>query len=290
MAENKNTTENNKNSTIPENNEQLLERIMEKTQDEFLDESEESSENTEDIKDTEETEGKEEQGEQAESTEDTENEPEEMKEKSAKKKKKSIYNRILSYLSGFTGSIKAVAIAVVILVIVASGIFVAVNSGNIKIGESQASFSQEYSMSSQAQFYSCNNSIFFSSKDGMSLLDKKGNTVWTDTFSLTTPVMLSDGEYTAVADKGAKTMNVYNLKGKAYTVNTEGVITTFAINPLGYSVVMCQSSGENDYTAFCYSPDGKVAFKGSYVAKDGLPASIDISDDGRIIGISFINI
>ena len=62
MAENKNTTENNKNSTIPENNEQLLERIMEKTQDEFLDESEESSENTEDIKDTEETEGKEEQG------------------------------------------------------------------------------------------------------------------------------------------------------------------------------------------------------------------------------------
>ena len=98
-------------------------------------------------------------------------------------------------------------------------------------------------MSSQAQFYSCNNSIFFSSKDGMSLLDKKGNTVWTDTFSMTTPVMLSDGEYTAVADKGAKTMNVYNLKGKAYTVNTEGVITTFAINPLGYSVVMCQSSG-----------------------------------------------
>lgn len=290
MAENKNTTENNKNSTIPENNEQLLERIMEKTQDEFLDENEESSENTEDIKDTEETEGKEEQGEQAESTEDTENEPEEMKEKSAKKKKKSIYNRILSYLSGFTGSIKAVAIAVVILVIVASGIFVAVNSGNIKIGESQASFSQEYSMSSQAQFYSYNNSIFFTSKDGMSLLDKKGNTVWTDTFSMTTPVMLSDGEYTAVADKGAKTMNVYNLKGKAYTVNTEGAITTFAINPLGYSVVMCQSSGENDYTAFCYSPDGKVAFKGSYVAKDGLPASIDISDDGRIIGISFINI
>lgn len=61
---------------------------------------------------------------------------------------------------------------------------------------------------------------------------------------MTTPVMLSDGEYTAVADKGAKTMNVYNLKGKAYTVNTEGVITTFAINPLGYSVVMCQSSGK----------------------------------------------
>jgi len=296
MAENKNTTENNKNSGIAENNEQLWERIMEKTQDEFLDDSEENSEKIEEIEDLKnDIEETEEQGGKAESTEDTEDteegkEPEEMKEKSAKKKKRSIYSSTLNYISGFTGSLKAVVIAVAVLAIVAVGIFVAVNSGNIKIGESQASFSQEYSMSSQAQFYSCNNSIFFSSKDGMSLLDKKGNTVWTDTFSMTTPVMLSDGEYTAVADKGAKTMNVYNLKGKAYTVNTEGVITTFAINPLGYSVVMCQSSGESDYTAFCYSPDGKVAFKGSYVAKDGLPAAIDISDDGRIIGISFINI
>ena len=269
MAENKNTTENNKNSGIAENNEQLWERIMEKTQDEFLDDSEENSEKIEEIEDLKnDIEETEEQGGKAESTEDTEDteegkEPEEMKEKSAKKKKRSIYSSTLNYISGFTGSLKAVVIAVAVLAIVAVGIFVAVNSGNIKIGESQASFSQEYSMSSQAQFYSCNNSIFFSSKDGMSLLDKKGNTVWTDTFSMTTPVMLSDGEYTAVADKGAKTMNVYNLKGKAYTVNTEGVITTFAINPLGYSVVMCQSSGESDYTAFCYSPDGKVAFKGS---------------------------
>lgn len=180
MAENKNTTENNKNSGIAENNEQLWERIMEKTQDEFLDDSEENSEKIEEIEDLKnDIEETEEQGGKAESTEDTEDteegkEPEEMKEKSAKKKKRSIYSSTLNYISGFTGSLKAVVIAVAVLAIVAVGIFVAVNSGNIKIGESQASFSQEYSMSSQAQFYSCNNSIFFSSKDGMSLLDKKG--------------------------------------------------------------------------------------------------------------------
>ena len=51
MAENKNTTENNKNSGIAENNEQLWERIMEKTQDEFLDDSEENSEKIEEIED-----------------------------------------------------------------------------------------------------------------------------------------------------------------------------------------------------------------------------------------------
>lgn len=205
-------------------------------------------------------------------------------------RKLSVQQRALNYVSGFTGSLKAAAVSIVVLVAIGCGLFIAVNSGNIKIGDSQASFSQEYSMSSQAEFYSYNNHIFFSSKDGVSLLDKKGNIVWTDTFSMTSPVMLSDGEYTAVADNGAKTMNVYNLKGKLYTVNTEGKITTFAVNPMGYSVVICQSSTENDYTAFCYSPDGKVAFKGSYVAKDGLPVAVDISNDGRIIGISFVNI
>lgn len=265
MADNKNTTNKNKNSALEEKNEQVLNENTEKAENKY-------SENTGD---------------------NPEKKIEEVSKKPVSKKrdeKKTVYNRVYDYASGFTGSLKAAVAAIVVLCIVAGGIFIVVNSGNIKIGDSQASFSQEYSMSSQAEFYSYNNNIFFSSKDGMSLLDKKGNIVWTDTFSMTSPIMLSDGEYTAVADKGAKTMNVYNTKDKVYTVNTEGTITTFAVNPTGYSVVICQSSGENDYTAFCYSPDGKVAFKGSYVAKDGLPASVDISDDGRIIGISFINI
>ena len=87
MAENKNTTENNKNSGIAENNEQLWERIMEKTQDEFLDDSEENSEKIEEIEDLKnDIEETEEQGGKAESTEDTEDteegkEPEEMKER-----------------------------------------------------------------------------------------------------------------------------------------------------------------------------------------------------------------
>ena len=51
MAENKNTTENNKNSGIAENNEQLWERIMEKTQDEYIDDSEENSEKIEEVED-----------------------------------------------------------------------------------------------------------------------------------------------------------------------------------------------------------------------------------------------
>lgn len=115
MAENKNTTENNKNSGIAENNEQLWERIMEKTQDEFLDDSEENSEKIEEIEDLKnDIEETEEQGGKAESTEDTEDteegkEPEEMKEKSAKKKKRSIYSSTLNYISGFTGSLKALS-------------------------------------------------------------------------------------------------------------------------------------------------------------------------------------
>lgn len=262
--------ENNNKSNTTEIDEQILEKITEQTRDEFLDDEEDIEEIDEETEET------------------AERKPKKIRRKTAEQN--NMLKHILNNISAVRGNIKIVIIAVAVLAVLAGSIFVAVNSGSIKIGDSQASFSQEYSMSSQAQFYSHSNNIFFTSKDGMSLLDKKGNVVWTDTFSMTTPVMLSDGEYTAVADKGAKTMNVYNLKGKVYTVNTEGVITTFAINSLGYSVVMCQSTGENDYTAFCYSPDGNVAFKGSYVAKDGLPIAVDISDDGRIIGVSFVNI
>ena len=98
MAENKNTTENNKNSGIAENNEQLWERIMEKTQDEFLDDSEENSEKIEEIEDLKnDIEETEEQGGKAESTEDTEDteegkEPRGNERKICKKEKEKVYN------------------------------------------------------------------------------------------------------------------------------------------------------------------------------------------------------
>ncbi len=185
-----------------------------------------------------------------------------------------------------TVSKKFIFAAVVVVILIA--LFIISKNTVVKIGEKQVMFSQEYTMNSKADFHVYADNIYYVSKDGMILLNKKGETVWTDTFTMTSPVMLSDGEFCAVADNKSKTVNVYNLTGKLYTVTAGGDITTFAVNPIGCCAVVCRVN--EDYKVDVYSEAGEQMFEGSYAAADGMPLAIDISDDGKLLAVSLVNI
>ncbi len=157
----------------------------------------------------------------------------------------------------------------------------------LEIGEKQTMFSKEYSMSSKADFSVLGDNIFYVSKDGMIFLDKDGNTLWTDTFTMSSPYMLCDGDYAAVADSGSKTVNVYDKSGKLYQVSAAGPITTFAVNPLGCCAVVCKVN--DDYRVDVYSNTGETMFECARASKDGIPLGIDISNDGSVVAIALVN-
>lgn len=175
-------------------------------------------------------------------------------------------------------------IAIVILLIFA----LVFNANNvIKIGEKQVMFSKEYSMNSKADFYVSGENIFYVSKDGMIFLDKKGETLWSDTFTMSAPYMLSDNGYVAVADSNSKTINVYDKTGRLYQISAAGPITSFAINPLGCCAVVCKVG--DDYRVDVYSNTGETMFECARASKDGIPLGIDISDDGTIVSMTLVN-
>lgn len=162
------------------------------------------------------------------------------------------------------------------------------NSNNvIKIGEKQVMFSKEYSMSSKADFYVSGENIFYVSKDGVLFLDKKGETLWSDTFTMSAPYMLSDSGYVAVADSNSKTVNVYDKTGRLYQIAAAGPITTFAINPLGCCAVVCKV--DEDYRVDVYSNTGETMFECARASKDGIPLGIDVSDDGAVVSLTLVN-
>lgn len=175
-------------------------------------------------------------------------------------------------------------VAIVVLLVIA---FVFNSNNIIKIGEKQVMFSKEYSMSSKADFYVSGDNIFYVSKDGMLFLDEKGETLWSDTFTMSAPYMLSDGGYVAVADSNSKTINVYDRTGRIYQIATAGPITTFAINPIGCCAVVCKV--EDDYRVDVYSNTGETMFEGSRASKDGIPIGIDVSDDGTILSMTLVD-
>ncbi len=167
-------------------------------------------------------------------------------------------------------------------------IFIISKRSVVKIGEDQVMFSQEYTMSSKADFHVCGNNIYYVSKDGMILLNKQGEAVWTDTFTMTSPNMLCDGEYAAIADSKSKIVNVYNLTGKLYSITAAGNITSFAVNPIGCCAVVCKVN--DDYKINIYSDSGEQMFEGTYASSDGMPVSVDISDDGKLMAVSLVSI
>lgn len=178
-----------------------------------------------------------------------------------------------------------IALLAIVVLLILAFLF---NSHNvIKIGEKQVMFSKEYSMSSKADFHVSGENIFYVSKDGMLFLDKRGEALWSDTFTMSAPYMLCDGEYAAVADKSSKTINVYDKSGRLYRISAAGPITTFAINPIGCCAVVCKVN--DDYRVDVYSNTGETMFECARASKDGIPLGIDLSDDGTVAALTLVN-
>lgn len=190
-------------------------------------------------------------------------------------------------LKKFVKTNRTSLIALVAIVVLLALAFIFNSNNVIKIGEKQVMFSKEYSMSSKADFYVSGENIFYVSKDGMLFLDKKGETLWSDTFTMSAPYMLSDNGYVAVADSNSKTVNVYDKTGRLYQISAAGPITTFAINPLGCCAVVCKV--DEDYRVDVYSNTGETMFECARASKDGIPLGIDVSDDGTVVSLTLVN-
>lgn len=207
--------------------------------------------------------------------------------KASKMKKLKAFSPNKKNVKKFVSKNRTALIAMVAIVVLLVIAFVFNSNNIIKIGQEQVNFSKDYSMSSRADFYVYDKNIFYVSKDGMLFLDSKGNTLWSDTFTMSAPYMLCDGGYAAVADSNSKTVNVYDRTGRIYQIATAGPITTFAVNPIGCCAVVCKVG--DDYRVDLYSNTGETMFEGARASKDGIPLGIDISDDGSIVSMTVVD-
>ena len=111
-------------------------------------------------------------------------------------KKASNAKKLKAAISGKKGifgflKVNRVSVTAILAIIVLLAAAIFFNSHNVmEIGEKQTMFSKEYSMSSKADFSVLGDNIFYVSKDGMIFLDKDGNPLWTDTFTMSSPYML----------------------------------------------------------------------------------------------------
>jgi len=176
----------------------------------------------------------------------------------------------------------------IILISLAIAFFVATRGREIDMTESNVLFTRDYELSTKSDFYTYGDNIFHTTKDSLVLLDENGNEVWKDSFTMLYPVMRGDKNAVALAEKNGTKLRVYNENGLLYKMEFEQSLITFTVNGMGY--IGAVNKKDSDYELLVCNQQGEEIHKSVFVADEGIPTAVDISEDGSVLAVSFMNI
>ncbi|NDO47203.1 DUF5711 family protein [Clostridium sp. MD294] len=124
-------------------------------------------------------------------------------------------------------------------------------------------------------------------KDGARYMNGMGDQKWNDTFTMTAPELIEEGDYYAIGDLSGKSVKVYDETGLLYTAQSTGNVLYFALNRNGYLGVITKE--KEIYTVMVYDKEGTQLTGRQEGEKGVYPLSMDISDDNRVFAISYLD-
>lgn len=138
-----------------------------------------------------------------------------------------------------------------------------------------------------SQYLELEGNLLRYSADGVSLLDGKETTLWTDTYDMTSPAVDICEGTAAVYDQRGSQISIYNADGRLGRISTEYPILKVRVTEQGVVAAMLED-GENTWlNVYSASGDKLVASK-TRVDSPGYPISFDLSDNGMLMAVSYL--
>lgn len=125
-------------------------------------------------------------------------------------------------------------------------------------------------------------------RDGMTFLDYRGNTVWNQSYEMKSPVLAVNGDYAVVADRQGTSLYICNPDGCQGQAATLLPILGATVSAKGVAAVI-QGDSSASYI-FLYRNDGnalQISIK-SLLENDGYPVDISLSPSGNQLAASFL--
>ena len=145
----------------------------------------------------------------------------------------------------------------------------------------------EIDISSKAVMAVFGKEFMLCTKDGVKCFAAMGDQQWSDTFNMTSPSVVQEGDYVAVGDMGGKTIRVYSREGMLYDLQTEGSPVQFALNESGYLSLITRN--ESGYRIRIYNTKGTLLKERVEESKGIYPLSSDVSDDSKAFAVSYLD-
>ncbi|MBQ2879194.1 MAG: hypothetical protein IJE27_00705, partial [Anaerotignum sp.] len=142
-------------------------------------------------------------------------------------------------------------------------------------------------ISSKASMAVFEKEFLLCTKDGVKYYASMGDARWSDTFNMTSPVMVQEGDYVAVGDMGGKTVRVYDRDGMLYDLQAEGSPVQFALNESGYLSLITRN--ESTYRIRIYNTKGTLLKERVEESNGVYPLCSDVSDDSTVFVVSYLD-
>lgn len=179
-------------------------------------------------------------------------------------------------------------LAVVVLLLIAGGSLFYVYQ-NISYTEYQVLERVERADSAGSRFLEFAGKILKYSNDGASCLDAANRQIWSQTYEMQAPIVDICEDYVAIADRDGKKIYIMDTEGPCGSVETSRPISQIQVANQGMVAVLIEEEGAG-YIEL-YDREGNfLAEGGLHTKKRGYPLSISVSNDGRKMGVSMLDI
>ena len=126
------------------------------------------------------------------------------------------------------------------------------------------------------------NNALMVNNDGMTLVDKRGETLWEVSLPITSPMVFIEGEYILVVDTRGKTAHLYKGEKEVSFALTENEILTASLNEKGSFALVTSETGYKGKVAV-YNRKGVEIF--NWHSGEGYISAIDLSKN-NVLAVS----
>jgi len=194
--------------------------------------------------------------------------------------------------------IRTFIICMLLLAIVAMGIVYWFRISNMSYHGYEVTNSTPNTGEFTSGYISYGSSVVKYSKDGAVAIDKDGDLLWNGSYEMMDPIADTCGDYVVVADRGSKSLHIYNNKGEVGSILTLYDIVQVKISKQGVVAALMQE-GETSYIKFYYADSSVVTSSEesnvlceieTNVNEDGYPMDIALSEDGEKLIVIFLTV
>lgn len=124
-------------------------------------------------------------------------------------------------------------------------------------------------------------------KDGVKFFEEIGSQKWNDTYTMKTPTVINEGQYTVVVELLGRQAIVYDKTGRKYAISTEGNIIQVSLNINGYLGII--TDNKTGYQTLIYDNQGTEIGRRVEESEGVYPMAVEISNDNRVFTVSYLD-